>query len=544
MIEYPQQNFLDYEGMKKYKEINAMRANQTSYRKWFICLACLIFLLSLQSAFADVKLPALISDNMILQRHIRIPIWGTADPGEKVTIMFGDQKIAVTADNDGKWIAKLKSMKAGGPFDMTVKGKNEIMLRNILIGDIWVCSGQSNMQWPVGASLNSDKEIAEAKYPMIRLFSVKLSVSDKPLKDTEGKWAMCSPETIPNFSAVGYFFGRDLHKSLNIPIGLINASWGGTPAESWTTKETLESDPDYKPILERWQQVVDSYPQAQQKYQEQLAQWEKDAQKAKDEGKEEPKKPNPPNPPLNNPWMPSGLYNSMISPLTLYAIKGAIWYQGESNADRAYQYRKLFPAMIKDWRKMWDQGDFPFFFVQLANFLATKPEPSESAWAELREAQLMTLSLPKTGMAVIIDIGEAGDIHPKNKQDVGNRLALSALSIAYGRSDDYSGPIYQSMKIVGKKTVLNFLHANSGLVAKGDGKLKGFAIAGSDKKFVWADAQIDGNTVIVWSDQIQEPIAVRYAWADNPECNLYNKADLPASPFRTDDWNGTTFDKK
>jgi sialate O-acetylesterase len=503
-----------------------------------------IMLLGSLYATADVKLPAVIGDNMVLQRHISVPIWGTADPNEKVTVTLGKQKLIANADKDGKWSVKLKSLNAGGPYELTVAGKNKIVLKNVLVGDVWVCSGQSNMQWDVRNSLNADKETAEAKYPMIRFFTVKRVVSDKPLKETEGKWDECTPETVPGFTAVGYFFGRDLHKSLNVPIGLIHTSWGGTPAESWTSKETLESDPDFKPILERWDKNVADYPQALKNYQEQLDQWDKDEQKAKADGKPEPKKPNPPGDPKNSPWMPSSLYNAMISPLIPYGIKGAIWYQGESNADRAYQYRKLFPAMITNWRKAWGQVNFPFLFVQLANFMDAKPEPAESAWAELREAQSMTLSLSNTGMAVAIDIGDAKDIHPKNKQDVGHRLALNALAIAHGRNAEFSGPVYQSMTTVGNQIQLKFRHIGGGLVAKNNEPLKGFAIAGEDHKFVWADAKIDGETVVVWSDKVSQPMAVRYAWADNPVCNLYNKADLPASPFRTDDWKGVTADKK
>lgn len=502
-----------------------------------------IMVLGTLYASADVKLPAVISDNMVLQRHISVPIWGTADPNERITVALDKQKVSVTADSEGKWSVKIRALKAGGPYELIITGKNKIVLKNVLVGEVWICSGQSNMQWDVRNSLNADKEIAEAKYPMIRFFTVKRVVSDKPLKDTEGKWSECSPETVPGFSAVGYFFGSDLYKALDVPIGLINTSWGGTPAESWTDKETLESDPDFKPILERWDKNVADYPQALQKYQEQLDQWDKDEQKAKEDGKPEPKKPNPPVDPKNNPWMPSSLYNAMISPLIPYAIKGAIWYQGESNADRAYQYRKLFPAMIKDWRKSWEQVNFPFLFVQLANFMETKPEPSDSAWAELREAQQMTLSLSNTGMAIAIDLGEANNIHPKNKQDVGHRLALNALAF-YGRNTEYSGPIYQSMETAGNQIRLRFIHIGGGLITKDNEPLKGFAIAGEDHKFVWADAKIDGETVVVWSDKVSQPQAVRYAWADNPECNLYNGAGLPASPFRTDNWNGVTADKK
>jgi sialate O-acetylesterase len=345
------------------------------------------------------------------------------------------------------------------------------------------------------------------------------------------------------FSAVGYFFGRDLHKELGVPVGLINTSWGGTPAESWTTRPTLEEDPEFVPIVERWNQARENYPEQKKKHEEALAKWKEEVQKAKAEGKQPPRQPSPP---LfeRKQYEPASLYNGMIAPLIPYAIKGAIWYQGESNAGRAYQYRSLFSAMIRDWRREWGQGAFPFLFVQLANFMAREPEPADSAWAELREAQSVALRLPKAGQAVIIDIGEADNIHPKNKQDVGYRLALNALAIAYGRDIVYSGPTFKSMELEGDRIRLHFDHIGGGLEAKGGGPLKGFAIAGEDGKFVWADAAIEGDAVVVRSAQVAHPVAVRYAWANNPECNLYNKEGLPASPFRTDTWPGVTEGKR
>jgi sialate O-acetylesterase len=452
-------------------------------------------------------------------------------------------KWAVTADQDGKWAFNMNCPEAGGPYEMTLTGKNAITIKNIMAGEVWVCSGQSNMQWSVKASANPEQEIAEANYPDIRLFTVERKVAQQPQSDCTGSWTSCSPETVPDFSAVAYFFGRELHKRLDVPIGLIHTSWGGTPAEAWTRRDALEADADFEPILTRYDDAIAKYPQAKEEYEKKLEEWKQAAEKAKAEGEKAPRKPRPPFGP-GNPHSPAGLYNAMIAPLIPYGIQGAIWYQGESNAGRAYQYRKLFPAMIKNWRDDWGQGDFPFLFVQLANFMAIKPEPGESAWAELREAQLMTLSLPNTGMAVIIDIGEAEDIHPKNKQDVGKRLALWALAKTHGKELVYSGPIYKSMKAEGNQVILNFDHVGGGLVAKADEQLKGFAVAGEDRKFVWADARIDGDTVVVSSEDVSEPVAVRYAWADNPVCNLYNKEGLPASPFRTDDWPGVTVDKK
>jgi sialate O-acetylesterase len=497
-------------------------------------------------AGADVKLPAIIGDNMCLQQGITVPLWGLADPGEDVTVSLAGQKVAAKTGADGRWQVRLEPLKAGGPLEMTVAGKNRVRVANILVGEVWVCSGQSNMAMSVKSSKDSDKEIAEAKFPKIRLFKVAQATADQPQKDVKGEWTECSPDTVGGFSAVGYFFGRDIHKALGVPVGLIHTNWGGTPAEAWTSRETLEADPAFKAIYDRRDRNVQDYLKAKENWDktkdQQMARWEEAGAKAKAEGKPAPKPPQAPAEPKASPHWPSVLYNAMIAPLVPYGIAGAIWYQGESNADRAYKYRQLFPAMITDWRRHWGEGDFPFLFVQLANFKARKAEPAESDWAELREAQAMTLALPKTGMAVIIDIGEAGDIHPKNKQDVGVRLGLAAQAVAYGRNIVYSGPMYESMKIEQGKVRLKFTHTGGGLAARGD-RLTGFAVAGEDKKFVWADAAIEGDSVVVSSKEVAKPVAVRYGWADNPDCNLYNKEGIPASPFRTDDWPGVTAPK-
>ncbi len=503
------------------------------------------WLLLAATAFADVRLARIFSDHAVLQRGKPVPVWGTAEPGEKVTVEFRGQKISTVASDSGEWRVTLKPMPAGGPFQMTVRGNNTVVLNDLLVGEVWVASGQSNMEWPVALSNNAEQEIAQANNPQIRLFVVPKAVADRPLKDLSGgAWQPCTSETVRNFSAVGYFFARELQRALKVPVGVIETAWGGTPAESWTSKPTLMAHPSLRYLLENWRRAEVDYPLALENYQRQLAEWERAAAQARAEGKPEPKKPDPPQDPRTNPWKPSGLFNAMIAPIVPYAIQGAIWYQGESNAGRAYEYRTLFPAMIQDWREAWAQGDFPFLFVQLANFMPARPEPGESAWAELREAQLMTLSLPKTGMAVAIDIGDANDIHPRNKQDVGKRLALNALAIAYGKKVVYSGPIYERMKREGNAIRLYFKHVDGGLTTPNGEPLKGFAIAGADRKFVWADARIGGNTVVVSSPQVPEPVAVRYAWADNPVCNLYNRAGLPASPFRTDDWPGVTQQRK
>jgi len=510
-----------------------------------LILSLIMMLAGAGITFADIKLPAIIGDNMVLQQSGKVAIWGWADPDEEVMVgvSWHSMKWAVTADKDGKWSFKMNAPEVGGPYEMILTGKNSITIKNILVGEIWVASGQSNMQWAVNQSADPEEEIAAANYPKIRLFYVTRKVAETPQSDCEGSWVECSPETVPGFSAVAYYFGRHLHKELDVPIGLIHTSWGGTPAEAWTRREVLEANPDAAPILKRYADAVAKYPQAMEEYEKKLAEWKEAVEKAKAEGTNPPRRPGAPFGP-GNPHSPAGLYNAMIAPLIPYGIQGAIWYQGESNAGRAYQYRTLFSDMIKNWRKDWGQEQFPFLFVQLANFMQTKPEPDESSWAELREAQLMTLELPNTGMAVIIDIGDAEDIHPKNKQDVGKRLALWALADTYGKEVVYSGPIYKSMKVDGSSIILKFDHVGSGLVAKGGEELKGFAIAGADRKFVWADAKIDGDTVVVSSDGVTEPVAVRYAWADNPVCNLYNAEELPASPFRTDDWPGVTIDAR
>ncbi len=500
------------------------------------------------TALADVSVPNVIGDHMVLQQGMKAPIWGKADPGEAVVVKFGDAELKTTACPKGRWMVRLPKMKAGGPYEMTIKGaKNTLTLTDILVGEVWVGSGQSNMQMSVRSSNNADQEIAAAKYPEIRLCSVERKVAGEPQDNCTASWTACTPESVADFSAVAYFFGRELHKDLNVPVGLIHTSWGGTPAEAWTSRPMLEADPDLKVIVDRWDQTLAKYPQAQKEYEAQMAEWEKAAAAAKAANQPEPKKPGAPAGP-DHPHRTSGLYNAMIAPLVPFGIKGAIWYQGESNAGRAYQYRKLFPAMITDWRNAWGEGNFPFLFVQLANFTPQLPEPGPSDWAELREAQLMTMdkksptALKNTGMAVIIDIGDAADIHPKNKQDVGKRLALNALANTYKKPVAYSGPLYRGMKIKGSEAVLRFDHADGGLTAKG-GELKGFAIAGEDKKFVWAKATIADGKIVVSSDKVAKPVAVRYAWANNPDCNLYNGAGLPASPFRTDDWRGVTFGK-
>ena len=487
-------------------------------------LASILLFASLSEA--QLKLPSFFSDHMVFQRGQGIKVWGMAEPGTTIAVSLNGKTAKAKASKKGGWLVSLPAMKEGGPYELEVKaGDEKVVLRDIYIGEVWIASGQSNMQWPVSGSLNAEKEIGEANYPLIRLLQVPVRSSHQLQWDVECKWQICSPQSVKDFSAVAYFFARELYKKLDVPIGIIHSSQGGTPAEAWTSYKTLSSDPKLKPLLDHWN-----------RYDQEVEKWQREVEKARKEGSPEPPHPKAPfglDPNWAEFWRPGGLYNAMIAPFTSFPIRGAIWYQGESNVGRAEEYSMLFPAMIEDWRRAWGIGEFPFLFVQLANFMQHKSEPSESAWAELREAQTSALRLPNTGMAVAIDIGEADDIHPKNKQDVGKRLALAALAIAYGHKIEYSGPMFERMEIEGNKVRIFFKHTGNGLVCKGD-KLSGFAIAGEDKKFVWAEAKIEGDTVVVWSDKVEKPVVVRYAWADNPDCNLYNKEGLPAVPFRTD----------
>jgi sialate O-acetylesterase len=653
------------------------------------CLLTILAVVTSCSFFSgpatNIELTALFSNNMVLQQEMRNPVWGTADPGGRITVEIANQQKTVKVSSDSTWKVELDSLTVGGPYTLTVSGKDTITLNNVMVGEVWICSGQSNMEMPLaggGRIDNFEKEIAEANYPNIRLFHVDHTMSIKPKSRVPSKgWQVCTPATIPEFSSTAYFFGRHLNKNLNIPIGLLHTSWGGTVAEAWTSGPSLKKMPAFVDAVENIENSTTSDKDLLKNYINANAEWfqaleEKDTAvqtngkawqepdlntsqwktmnlptywenagmkkydgivwfrkginipqswQGKDlsihlgpvdnvdvtwfngekiggmNGPDKPRiykipgelvkagknilvvrvldlvglggiwgKPNelfvqnkngrkislagtwkyrktvslkeigprPSNP--TNPNRPTVLYNGMISPVIPFAIRGAIWYQGESNAGRAFQYQTLFPTMINDWRANWGQGDFPFLFVQLANFQKVQPQPRDDDWAELREAQLKTLALPNTGMAVTIDIGDAKDIHPKNKQEVGRRLALNALAQVYNKEIVYSGPIYKSMTVEGTKVRLTFDHINGSLKAKGSRKLKGFAIAGADKKFYWAIAKIDGETIVVSSSKVKNPMAVRYAWASNPFCNLYNQAGLPASPFRTDAWKGIT----
>ncbi len=624
--------------------------------------------------FAQLKLPKIVSDGMVLQRESAVQIWGWAAKNEKISIRFIDSVYQTSADSLGNWKVELAPSPAGGPYSMSISASDTIIINDILIGDVWICSGQSNMELPMKrVSPIYETEIANSENNFIRHFEVPDKYNfNEPQKDlSAGSWQKANPKNILSFTAVGYFFAKELYDKYKIPIGLINASLGGAPAEAFMSEEALKQFPNHFEELQKfkdgsliakiesqdrvriqaWYKLLnekdEGYYLSHTSWKDPLLNTSKwslmkipgywsntklgnvngvvwfrkefripssaaglpaklnlgrivDAdsvfvngvfvgttgyqypprryeipagvlKKGKNiivvrvineqgEGGFVPDKPYEINvggktinlkgdwkyrlgcvmEPLASQtfvrWKPAGLYNAMIHPLLNFNIKGVIWYQGESNVSRAEEYKTLFPALINNWRKSWNQGDFPFLFVQLPNFLEAQKQPSDGGWARFREIQMKALSLPKTGMAVAIDLGEWNDVHPLNKKDVGKRLAISAQKIAYG--DDsivFSGPIYKSMEIVDNKIIISFDHCGSGLVVKGGRELKHFAIAGNDMKFVWAKAKIENGKVVVWNDKIKNPVAVRYAWANNPEgANLYNKEGLPVSPFRTD----------
>lgn len=493
--------------MSKFAQVLVRRA------AWCGALAGSLLVAWASTAQAEVKLPAIFSDHMVLQRDLANPIWGWAEPGEEVVVALDGKTKSTKANADKTWRVVLDPLPAGGPHKIVIEGKNRIAIEDVLVGEVWVCSGQSNMQWPAGATRDADLARITANYPQLRMITVPVKGTQEPQSDFQGSWQLTTPDTVNGFTAVGYFFGLTLYQALGIPVGLIHDSWGGSACEAWIPREKLEADPQYQPLMDKWREI----------------------------------EKNPNDGQLSGNARPGNLYNGQLKPIVGYGIRGAIWYQGETNAGRAYQYREMFPLMIQTWRDLWQQGDFSFYWVQLADFLAEPTQPGDSAWAELREAQTMTQKLPKTGQAVIIDLGEANDIHPVNKEDVGERLARLALARDYGIQIANHSPEYKSMEKQGNKIVLTFEHAGGRLKPFDVNEVRGFTIAGADKKFVVAQAKIvenDKTKVEVWSDEVAEPVAVRYAWADNPVCNLRSANNLPVTPFRTDDWPGVTINNK
>ena len=646
----------------------------------FRLVASLVLLLA-SSARAELPfLHPLFTDHMVLQRGMENPVWGWTQPGATVTVTLQGKTVTATAGEDGKWLAKLPPLVTGGPWQLDVTGPQQrVEVKDVLVGEVWICSGQSNMEWPVAASNEPEKEIKAATHPRLRLFSVPKKIAGEPQAIVDARWQLCTPETVGSFSAVGYYFGRELRTRLNVPVGLIHSSWGGTIAEAWVSAEALRGMEDFAPAVDATQKQFADFKQQGASFNELLAKWWTDNDPGSKDGANwagvdvpaddwkpmtlpanwenaglpdfdgivwfrkqfeipaelagktanlelgaiddrddsylngqrvggmevwnaqrsyaapagllkagqnviairvldtgggggltgpaeqlrvvVPKQDGVAEDvviPLSGEWqyrvgaalgsltpfpqqlgtnpnLVTVLYNGMIAPLVPYGVRGAIWYQGESNAGRAMQYRKLLPTLIQDWRTRFRPDGFAFHIVQLANFLEAQKDPVQSGWAELREAQALTAQNdPQVGLAVITDIGDAADIHPRNKQDVGKRLALQALAITYGQQGIVAaGPEFAGMQVADGKAVLKFNSIGGGLKAR-DGELKGFAIAGADKKFVWAKAEIAGETVIVSSPEVPEPVAVRYNWANNPIGNLFNAENLPAAPFRTD----------
>jgi sialate O-acetylesterase len=488
-------------------------------------LIAISLILSGSLAHADVTLPSLLADHMVVQRGLPVHVWGMAAPNESVSVTFRGETKSTNADELGRWSLYLSPGEAGGPFSLSVKAANVITLSDILVGDVWVASGQSNMEFSMNNLNNAKSENAAAQYPKIRIFKVEHRPSDFPRADVEAKtWAACTPDSVADSSAVAYYFARDLYQKLNVPIGLVETFWGGTPAESWTSLHTLSADASLMPLFASRSRMIEEQEATLLRLKQEEVEYQKTVEQAKAEGKPVPWRQWHPDLAA---WAPAGLFNGMIAPLTNFAIRGVIWYQGEANSgERAPLYAHLFPTMISDWRRAWDEGDFPFLFVQIANW-NTEPD---GRWPEVRDAQRRTLALNNTGMAVTIDIGDPVDIHPKNKLDVGLRLARAARSIAYGEKLEWSGPLYRQLTHEDHALRVWFDHAN-GLTAKG-GALSGFEVAGADGKYISADAKIDGASVVVSSATVLSPVSVRYAWAANPTCNLYNKEGLPASPFQ------------
>ncbi|HJQ31654.1 MAG TPA: sialate O-acetylesterase [Pyrinomonadaceae bacterium] len=512
-----------------------------------ILFTAALLLAAAPAARADVRLPDVLSDSMVLQRGVRVPVWGTAEPGEAVTVSFAGQTKRATAGADGRWRVWLDPLKASAtPAAFVVSGKNRVELKDVLVGEVWLVSGQSNMQFTLAETKEAAEAIATANHPLIRLFNVSRQVGFKHKPPPLAVWQACSPESVREFSAAGYYFAVELQKELGVPVGVINSSYGGSQAEAWTPVEYLNANPELKATVERKKTWDEERPRVRVEYDEAIKRWREEADKAKAAGARP--SPSPPVPDaLREYRVASSIYDGMIEPLMPFYVRGAFWYQGESNEARAEQYRILLPTMIRAWRERWGEGDFPFGIVQLPNYRDPKPEPADEEWSHIREAQRRTAATTKNaGLIVTIDIGEAHDIHPKNKLDVGRRMARWALAEVYGRRLTPTGPMFQSMKAGGNKLLLKFEDVGAGLRIRDGDKLQEFAVAGEDRKWHWAEARIVGkDKVEVWSADVPHPVAARYAFNNNPRHpNLTNDTGLPAAPFRTDDWPDPTAGKR
>jgi sialate O-acetylesterase len=510
-------------------------------------LVALFGFASASLARADITLPDVLSDSMVLQRGMRVPVWGTAAAGEVVTVSFAGQTKKTAAGADGRWRVWLDPLKANStPAVLTVSGANKVELKDVLVGEVWLVSGQSNMQFTLAETREATTAIAAAQHPNIRLFNVSRQVAFKHRPPPLATWRACTPESVKDFSAAGYYFAVEIEKELGVPVGVINSSYGGSQAEAWTPVEYLLADAELKPTVERTKIWDEERPRVRVEYDEQIKRWREEADKARAAGARP--SPSPPVPDaLREYRIAASIYNGMIEPLIPFPVRGAFWYQGESNEARAEQYATLLPTMIRAWRERWGQGDFPFGIVQLPNYRDPKPEPADEAWSHIREAQRRTaVSTRNAGLIVTIDVGEAHDIHPKNKLDVGRRMTRWALAQVYGRKMTATGPMFRKLKIEGAKLVLTFDEVGSGLRLRDGDKLSEFAVAGEDRKWHWAEARIKGkDRVEVWSAGVPRPVAARYAFNNNPrQPNLTNDTGLPAAPFRTDDWPDPTHGKR
>ena len=495
----------------------------------FVAMFAMLLLTS--STHGALKMPNIFGNHMVVQQKMPVKVWGWTNPGQAVTVEMAGHSASAKAGADGRFDVSLPMMDAGGPHTLTVKADETITMDDVLVGEVWICSGQSNMQWSVNSSNDADLERLAAKNPKIRMINFPQVGRQEPILTHDRQWQECTPDTVGGFSAVGYFFARQLNETIDVPIGMINNAWGGSACEAWINRDVLSADEQFKPLLDGWVTREQQFAELSTKA---------------NLSEEETKQLNGLRGQMGGNHRPANIYNGVLKSHLGYGIRGAIWYQGESNAERAYQYRELFPLMISNWRNEWGQGEFPFYWVQLADFKAEVPAPGDSDWAELREAQTMTMSkLAHTGEAVIIDIGEGKDIHPKNKVDVGRRLARWALANEYGVAVPFHSPQYKTMEKQDGKITLTFDHVDGGWRPFDVGNPVGFAIAGDDMKFVRADGKIlpDGR-IEVSSSAVSNPASVRYAWADNPVCNMFSTAGLPLTPFRTDDWPGVTINNK